>query len=136
MRRRAVVWSLAAGLAACGTGNAELDRFLAREQVRCGVIDLVASACPAASAQPIACFNAAVRDGHAGTVSWRQFSVEGDSIVTAVFSTPGEPGVVVFHDTRADAFGPREVTSSRCDAVLVSDSCAWPAVTGCTAASP
>lgn len=125
-------WRALAAAAAhvgCGTGSFELDRLAARDQVHCGVIDLLASSCPAASAEPVGCFHDAIRDGRAVTLAWRRFSVEGDPIVTSVFATPGEAGVVAFRDTRADAFGPQQVTSAQCDTVAVEEQCAWPVLT-------
>ena len=123
--------------AGCGSpAEQELARLSTRSQTNCGNVDLPTGKCPAGVEALVACFNAELEAGRAATLSWRRFTVEGDPVVTTVF-TASSPPISAFVDTRADAFGPREITARRCtELAAVSQDvdgvpCAFPQTIGC-----
>lgn len=108
---------LLAGLviSGCSPTAMEFERFNARTQEDCGSFVIRRSACPQGIPEISECMNAALQAGGAAKVSWTVFSVEGDPIVSTLF-TGGETSMTLFVDTRADAFGPREVQVRHCAA--------------------
>lgn len=105
---------LALFLVGCGSPTEqELAKLSTRSQTDCGKVDLLRSGCSADVEALVACFNTELDAGRPATLSWRRFSVEGDPIVTTVFTTSSPP-VSEFVDTRADAFGPQAVTKRAC----------------------
>lgn len=109
-------------LAAIGCGSDPIEDELLAEidasQTDCG--ELVfdnSSSCPAVDpAEAIDCFETGPRPYIKQTI----VTIEGDPIVEHFFD-PGIREVVVFRDTRADAFGPQEITRSTCTSLVVSE---------------
>lgn len=121
---------LLASLAGCDGGGAELEAFRARPQQDCGAFSWRTD-CSVDPRPFVDCLAAAADAGTSARLEWTVYSVEGDPIVSAAFTTAGDAGVTFFRDTRADAFGQKTVTKRQCAGLTVPEPCAWPQPTGC-----
>ncbi len=114
LRRTAL---LALVLVGCSADEVEFKRLTSREQKNCGDFTLKQAICYEV-AEASECFNTELQEGRLATLSWKVFSIEGDPIVTSIFSE-GASGFTRIVDSRNDQYGSKYLQIDHCAALRV-----------------